>query len=471
MGWGLFISMKKMNKEKLVFLSLGLILLVHSFVLTKLIYFPYPELFIYPYLINHGLAPYGQILDQHFPGLMFLPVNLNNLGMTTPEIARIWSIGLVVATQLMLFFISGAILKSRYKALVVNLLYLVWQPFFEGWVFWIDSFLPLLLLSAFYCLYRGNQGDQGKKGEKWLFISGLFLGLGVVFKQIVLPLSVFVLVYLIWKQRNLRVTLSYIFGLSLPIVLMVIYLISIEVLEDFWYWTVTFNLTTFAQFGRGGGPSLAHLTRVLLVFGSVFLVVRKIRFREAQIVTIFLIGALLGLSTRFDFVHFQPALPFALMAFVFVLGGLRKFWGLGVITLYSLITVWWLVIFYKGHLGDRVISFDSRTKILASKIKDYTRPGEKIFVFGAQPHLYQMSETLPAGDIFVFQFPWFFQVAEKRILEGIIKDQPRIIVSDRTTEIEDQRITDFGRAIDQYINQNYQKIDNVGTTDILRRKG
>ncbi|OGE19721.1 hypothetical protein A3D83_02475 [Candidatus Daviesbacteria bacterium RIFCSPHIGHO2_02_FULL_41_10] len=455
--------------RKIIYLFLGLILLTHILILSKLIYFPYPELFIYPYLTNHGLKPYSQIIDQHFPGLMFLPLNLDNLGMTTPEIARIWSIMLVLATQLMLFFVGKEIFKSNTKAILVNLLYLFWQPFFEGWVLWIDSFLPVILLPAFYSFYK-----------RWIFRTGLLLGLGIVFKQVLIPLAFFVLICFFWKDEKFKVILRYLSGLLLPIIFMVIYLLVIGVFRDFWYWTVIFNLTVFAKSGRGEIPTLAHLFRVLLVFGTPFLILRKIRLTEAQILIIFLTGALLGLSTRFDFVHFQPALPFAVLAFVYSLGSFNKSpqayqaWSgrLKIVGIfgYFLILFWWLNIFYKGHLGNRVIAFDSQIKELAVKIKDYTTPGEKIFVFGREPHLYQMSETLPAGDVFVFQFPWFFQVAEKRILEGIIRDQPQIVISDRTTEIENQKITDFGRTIDQYINENYQKIDNVGTADILRRK-
>jgi len=80
-----------------------------------------------------------------------------------------------------------------------------------------------------------------------------------------------------------------------------------------------------------------------------------------------------------------------------------------------------------------------------------------------------MSQTLPAGDIFVFQFPWFLKIAEDRILEGVKKDKPNIIVSDRTVEIEGQNITDFAKNIDQYIQKNYQIIDRVDKTEILRR--
>lgn len=464
----------KFNK-RLVYLFLGLILLVHTVVLTKLIYFPYPELFIYPYLTNHGLKPYSQILDQHFPGPMFFLLNLNNLGMITPEIARIWSIVNVLIIHIMLFFISSTILKSKVKALGVNLLYLIWQPFFEGWVLWIDSFLPLILLPAFYSLYRGIQSFdlaqdfRGVQGKTWLFICGLLLGLGIVFKQIVFPLSVFVLIYLVWKLRDFRIVSRYILGLSIPVVLMIVYLLGIGVFGDFWYWTITFNLTTYAKFGRGGGPDLAHLSRVLLVFGSAFLVLQWIKFKETKLMLIFLIGTLLGLSTRFDFVHFQPALPFAIMATVYEFGrvdGLKR-WG--TLSLYGFISIWWIFIFYKGHLGNRIISFDSSTQEIATKIRSYTKPGEKIFVFGAEPQLYQMSDTLPAGNIFVFQFPWFLKVAEGRVLEGIIEDKPNIIVSDRSTKIEGQKVTEFARDIDQYISQNYRKIDSVGTVDILQR--
>ena len=89
--------------NKFTLLALGFIVSIHSFILTKLIYFPYPEIFIYPYLTNHGLKPYKEILDQHFPGLLFLPINFNNLGLTNEVIARYWSIGIIVLTHLLIF--------------------------------------------------------------------------------------------------------------------------------------------------------------------------------------------------------------------------------------------------------------------------------------------------------------------------------------------------------------------------------
>ena len=139
------------------------------------------------------------------------------------------------------------------------------------------------------------------------------------------------------------------------------------------------------------------------------------------------------------------------------------------IFIYVVITFWWQKVFYSGHISNKVLLFDEQTKQTALKIRQYTNVGEKIFIFGAVPQLYQMSETLPAGNIFVFQFPWFLAVAEGRILEGIEKDQPKIIISDRTINIEGQAITDYAKNIDQYIQKNYKIIDQVGTTSIMNR--
>lgn len=442
-----------LNKASLVLLTA--IIAIHGLILTKLIYFPYPELFIYPYLTNIGLKPYLQILDQHFPGLLFLPINFNNLGMITPEIARIWSIALVVANQILLFIVGKKLFGSPARALAVNLLYLIWQPFLEGWVLWIDNFLPLFLLPAFYFL------------ETRIFLTGIFMGFAVVFKQTMLPLSGFLFLYLLWRRKNFAVYLT---GLAIPIGLTLVYLAGIGVLKDFWYWTIVFNLTTYAEFGTKAPPTIGFVTRVLFVFGSAFSIIVLSKKKSVFALLIFLAGALIGIFDRADFVHFQPALPFAVLATAFVFFSFSKrIWARAGLLIYAAVVLWWLSVFYKGHIGEKVFFYDPQTKDLALKVESYTKPGEKIFVFGVVPSFYQMTNTRPAGDIFVFQFPWFLKISQERILEGLIKDKPNIIVSERTALIEGEKISDFAKNIDQYISQNYQGIDNVGETKILRR--
>lgn len=452
--------------NKITFFLLTAILLIHILVLTKLIFFPYPEFFIYPYLTNNGFKPYNQILDQHFPGLMFLPVNFNNLGMINEIVARGWLIGVVILTQLLLFFTSRKLLGNNKKALLVSLLYLIWQPFFEGWTFWIDSLLPLLLLPSLYFAYQFLES----KFNKWVFLSGLFLGIGVVFKQILLPLSALLFIYLIFRSRKLNTGIYFILGFLPPILLTIVYLFSIGVIKDFWYWTVTFNLTVFSQYGRKL-PTLTQIIRlsfILIFAGSAVLERKKWRF---ELLAIFIVGALVAIYARFDFIHFQPALPFVLLATALGFESINKLnLKRGAILLYFIVAAAWLTIFYKGHLQDKVFFFDNGTKTIASKVTSLTKSGEKIFIFGTVPHLYQMTSTLPAGDIFVFQFSWFLKVAGDRVLDGLVRDRPNIIISDRNTEIEGIKIKDYAPKIDDYIQQNYEEIDHVGSASIMRRR-
>ena len=445
---------------------LFLIILLHILAIYKLVFLPTPELFIYPYLTNHGLKPYSQILDQHFPGLMFLPVNFDNLGMQNETIARIWLVGIVVATHILIFFICRKVLSSSKKALMVNFLYLLWQPFFEGWVLWLDTFLPLFLLPSFYCIYKYVY-TKGKVTN--VFFAGLFLGLGVIFKQVLIPLSFLILIFLFLYNRRLKTALIFLYGFLPPIILMLLYFWESGVLSDFWYWTVTFNLTTFAQLGRKAAP-FSQFIRVWFVAAFALLPLFFKDKKLSLLLLIFIIFPIVEIYNRFDFVHFQPALPFVIMATIlgFTQNNKHKI-KIFLVLVYGLVALRWLTVFYSGHISNHIFFFDQHTKEIALKVKQYSSPREKIFIFGEIPHIYQMSQTLPAGDIFVFQFPWFLKIAEDRILEGVKKDKPNIIVSDRTVEIEGQNITDFAKNIDQYIQKNYQIIDRVDKTEILRR--
>lgn len=442
-----------MSKFILIF-----IIFAHIFILSKLIFFPYPELFIYPYLTNHGLKPYSQILDQHFPGLLFLPINFDNLGMNNEVSARLWLFGIVFLTHILLFLASKSIFGEK-KALVVSFLYLVWQPFFEGWVLWIDSFLPLFLLPAFLFAIK-----------KRLFLTGIFLGIAIVFKQTVIPLAIFLSLYILVK-KDFKNLFNFAFGVVIPVGLMFLYIISKGIFADFWYWTVIFNLTTYAQFGTQIPKDFGFISRIIFVYGvSLLGFLHKSRSQKI-ILGLFFTGSLIGAIDRANFVHFQPSLPFAILltSLGFYSIGKTKF-ALILVGIYLSVTIWRQNIFYIGHISDKIFFFDLETYDISNKIREYAQEGDKIFVYGGAPHLYQMSKTLPAGDIFVFQFPWFLKIAEDRVLEGIKKDSVDIIISDRTVNIEKEPITNFTKSIDEYISENYEKIDSSGNTEILKRK-
>ena len=203
--------------------------LLHALILWILEFAPYPELFIYPYLASSGFLPYRDILDQHFPGLMFFPLNFFSLGFRDPLSFKLLLILVVTLTSVWIYKIS----RSR----LGGLFYVLWQPFFEGNQLWLDIFLPIFTLPAFYFFQL----------QKW-FLTGLFLGLGVVFKQTLVPLVAFVGLTLLLRRR-FSALVKFSAAVLLPSLLMRLYFYKLGILGDFWFWTIKFNLSVFAASG------------------------------------------------------------------------------------------------------------------------------------------------------------------------------------------------------------------------------
>src|SRR3989344_1326128 len=440
------------------------IILTNILVLSKLNFFPYPELFVYPYLTNHGFVPYRDILDQHFPGLMFFPFNLGNLGMDTPIAARFLQYGVVIITHIVLYLVAKKFLGK--KAILANIFFALWQPFFEGWVLWIDSFLPILTLSSLYFL----------KSKKF-FWSGLFLGLALLFKQVALPLIVIVGIYILFskkkqfKEKKFKPAFYFGFGVVIPTSLLFLYIANLGIWKDFIFWTVTFNMTTFAEMGRKYG-TLSEWGRVIGVYGfSLFAVLNKRLKEETFLIGIFLVGSLASIFARFDFVHLQPNLPFvALLSAFSVIWLFKKKYLRILIAVYALASIFLLSQFYKSRLGDNVYFFGDKEVKVVAEIQKLSRPDEKIFTLGTLPHIYYMADRLPSGEIFVFKFPWFMTHAENRILDGIVNDPPAVIIRDLTAEVEGFMLVSYMPKISEHIDRNYKVVNKVEEIEIMVAK-
>lgn len=454
-----------MIKTKNAYYFLIAIIAVHVFILSRLIFFPYPEMFIYSYLTDQGLLPYTQIFDQHFPGLMFFPINFATLGMTTPEAARIWQYGIVAITQVLLFFTARRFFKSSKWALISSVLYVLWQPFFEGYVLWIDSFIPLFLISAFYFL------SKREKSEADFFLAGSLLGISLIFKQVVFPLIILSSAYLLLRKTKKKMLIWFGVGISIPVTLLLLYILIIGVWKDFYFWTFTFNITTFADMGRKYA-SLGELGKSGLVFGLALIALiyelsKKRLTNSKMALGVFFLGSLIFAYARFDFVHLQPALPFAvLLTALFIKEVSRD--RLKLVGFTYLIATFAVVIpFYKVYLGNRNVFFGDFERKLVEKVHEHAKQGEVIFTLGTTPHLYQLTKTLPPGDVFVFQFPWFMVEAEDKILEGLMSNHPRVIARDPSATTGGVNLIQYMPKINQFVDENYKIVDEVENTEIL----
>jgi hypothetical protein len=457
-----------MNSNFRVKLILTIVVILHIIFLSVLRFFPYPELFVYSYLTQIGLTPYQQIIDQHFPGLMFFPINLASLGIDTISEYRYLQLGIIGLSHIILFLLSKKLIKKDKYVLLPNLMYALWQPFFEGYVLWIDSFVVPIFLGGIYALISLRDKDF-----RTYLISGLLLGLGIVFKQVTAPLLIAVFLFIFSKQRLSKNLFVFFISAIIPGLLMVCYIVSKGIWSEFWYWTVTFNLTIFSDLGRKYA-SVGDIARSLPVFGVaivsfVFLLRKQKNEKNDNVVLIGLtfFSLLIFAYARYDFVHLQPALPYALLLIVIAMQYISKRTMISIGVCIGFLYLYFALPLYQSLLFKPPFFFGDDEIKVSAIVQKYTDPGDSIYAFGTTPHIYYLTQTRPSGDVFVFPFDWFMRVAEPTILEGLHKDPPRVVIRDETAIVSDRRLVDYMQNIEDYVNLGYTVVDTVGSIDIL----
>lgn len=459
--------MKIFLKKNWIWLLLLIVAGCHIALLSQIIFFPYPELFIYPYLTKAGLIPYKQIFDQHFPGIMFFPVNLATLGMDTPMDARFWQYGSVITSHIIIFLIGRKLFKSNFLTILGNLLYLLWQPFFEGYVLWIETFVTPILMISFY-LFLVKRKDS-------FFYSGFFLGLALLFKQVVGPLVVMLTVYLFFVSNERKNIYAFVFGATVPVFFLIIWVSYLGIWLEFIYWTVTFNLTTFAEMGRKL-PDFPSIVRSFLVFGVATLMTLisfvRAKFlgkrnKTLELLFIFFVGTLVFAFARWDYIHLQPTLPFSIFLILLAIRRLDRRRLVLISVMYLFFALLLLIPFYKASYGKRVLFYGDTEMQISDEVGKYADIGESVFAFGTFPHLYQMTNTLPPLKVFVFQFPWFMVQAEDIIYRGIIIDPPKVVVRDKEAEVAGVNLVSFMPKINNYIERYYRVVGVINGSEIM----
>jgi hypothetical protein len=428
--------------------------LLHLLYLWVLEFIPNPEFFIYPYLASSGWLPYRNIIDQHFPGLWLLPVNFFTIGFNNPTSYKVLLLLVVLIQSVFLVWLARKLFPRTRVALYTVLFFAVWQPFFAGSNLWIDLFLPLFTLPAFYFTVRKN----------WL-LTGLFLGLGLLFKQNLVVLLL-VPLYFIFKSPNpWKKLLDMVFGIILPWIPVILFIRANNLWPDFYYWTVVFNLTVYPKLSALA-PSVTDLIKIIFPLGLAVAAFIRLRKTGKFIYLIFiwsLLSVIASLS-RFDLDHFQPAVPFLCLGlgiwadslkpkFRYLLIGLSVFWSL------------WLTLRHQPLL--QTAYFDKNFSTEISEIKKLTRPGDVIFVLGSQPILYSSTGTFPPDNYFAFSLPWYFSGNINKNIYNLFVDPPKLVVFDPESSVDGRNISQYAPALIKYIKLGYHQVDMIGHDIIL----
>jgi len=446
---------------------LFLIIIAHVSILSLIKFFPYPEIFIYPYLVRKGLLPYKDIFDQHFPSLLFSPVNFASLGVNSEVSARFFNLLLIVMNHILLFSSANFILKrQRKKALIANILYLLIQPLFEGNFFWLGSLASFFVLLSFYLLLKLR--SEREVSLSFLVFLGLILGMLLFIKQSMLPFFAIFLVFVFLELKSLRNFLILFFSSLLPFSLSLLWIFNKNIFSDFFYWSVIFNLEIYAEMARKL-PNTSQLIRFTL-FWMTIIIFCFVKRREKYFPEFFslLSASFFLILPRFEFVHLQPTIPILLLAFEKIRVKFANFAKILSFLWILVLVIWWPRFLSKNFLKESP-TFDSVYFEISRRIQSL--PGEKnqIFVFGTSPIIYVITNTIPPTPFSLF-LPWNLSAKEESILNGLKINMPSIVVRDIEASVDGKKVIEFSSRINRFVEENYKVVEEVGSNQILLLK-
>jgi len=407
-------------------------------------------------------------------------------------------------SAILLFFI-GRKLWDQKEGMLASLLFQVGVliPAFDGQYLLMEPFMVFsLLLGVFFFL-------KSEKNAIYLVLSGLAVGLSILFKQFAgLLLLGIVAFYLcgLWPRENrtrewignsVKELSLLCFGVLIPILAIAVYFWAIGGFYDFIQDTV---LRYILHYGRRfdllstaymfASYSIVWIFSAVSVLAITYQFVTKRGWNKELFVAIWLVFSLYALSYR-QFGHYMlTILPSAcllaslslnkaypkLLSISQIRNSLsqRQYVGIfAVVCAFALTLSTVLFIAYQEQEYQADLSLCADKIETANYIKDHTEEDEKIFGFPSATSIHFLSGRHPPVRIFQIHPVWTpDENAEREVIDRLEESNLNyIVVNNRKANVPGTKVitnTTF-RQIAQYIQDNYVIEKSIGNFDIYKR--
>ena len=408
----------KMVKRSYMFLFS--ILLIHLFILISLQFTAWPEMVSFPYLINRGFVAYRDMVHAYPPLLINVLAVLYNVFGYNLLVLKIFGWSLILIGDILIFFIVEKLTKKRSLAFLALFGYVLLQPILEGNMVWPDLAIVPFLLLTFILLLK----------KRYVF-AGVAIGLACLTKQTGGLYLVFTILYIVFRERNLRSLVKF---LAAPVVMFLILLFSLltnGAWVEFLNWTIIYPSKYWTKFPGYVQmiPTKRELIILLVLFSPlIILIIREFKkfFKDSVFLLLFgfFVIGVVGVYPRFSFFHFQPALAFLVVLYFYLIRNLNRKFRYFLLIIFALIVVFSLKSLHFG--GNRF--WDRSDLNFAEVIRHGTRADRPIFLLGLSSSLYTFSNRLPAKP-WLDNFGWYFEIpgVQESTIAGWQEDLPEEI--------------------------------------------
>lgn len=405
-----------MNKT-LVFLLLGIILLRLPSLSEPNRYADEDIYLTIGMALREGRVLYRDIHDNKPPLIYFTAAAVQSV-TNFKFVLLLWNL-----IHMAIFYqLAKLILGNNRRVTILCALFVMLStlPLWEGNIANGEIFMIMPITAAMWLFWKNQASDSFKS---LLGVGGL-LAFGFLFKVTAVFEAGAVAIFLLFYQPVFKSLLDkkvwgLILGFGLPII------ISVGLV--YWWGAGEIYVRSALLQNIGylsswmGGSSSGLLGRVGLIFTLIILVflVRNKLNRSLIFLTVWLLMSLLGalLSSR-PYPHYllQITAPFVLLMGAVTLSQRALAWFIVAITTafaaWQIKTVnFWYYRSWPYYLNflryatrqiskpeyDNFFQGVSRNKIVSSYVRQHTRPGERIFVWGTEPAIYVLANRLPVG--------------------------------------------------------------------------
>lgn len=373
---------------------------------------PWPEMLLWPYLINHGWLPYRDIAIAHSPFLVLALSQFFHLFSVSVASLKIFSWALILGNSLVLYFVSRKLFPQVNSGLVF-LAYLFLAFRYEGNGVWFDQALVVPIVLVYFFLR-----------QKKYFLSGLMFGIALGVKQTAGWFG-FPILMLLFGPAFLHNAIQFIKGFLCVLILWWGTMILMGIFPDYWRWSIQFGLGVLP--GMPGSPSLLQLFSALLPFLVFLLLPLATPAYRKPFLVLFVWSAFgaLGIFPRFGLFHLQPALPFLSLSLVSISNHISKkyhifYW----LVILVLVSSSFRYFFRAWHAPDRFMEPEFLAAVEQAKNSSGT-----MFNFNWWDSAYVLANKFPPRP-WVPQLPWYLSQPQikEQLLESLSLTPPETVI-------------------------------------------
>lgn len=422
--------------------------------------------------LNNGHLLYSEIWDNK-PPLLYVTYALFHGDQFFIRLASLF-VGLL-ATWLF-YSLAKKLFKKFQASIVATVIFTLFfaTPLIEGNIANAENFMLLPIIIAGLLLYHLSEKNtsQHTSQRATLFLAGLFLGIAFLFKIVALFDFVAFFFFLIllalpekWRatvpvmkktlQHMLRYVLPYLLGFFIPLLVTILYFAMQHTLPAFIQATFFGNIGYVGYGNKLLIPQGFLILKALLLVGIICgLILRHKHFsRPTLFILIWLVFSLFNaFFSQRPYTHYLLVLlpSFCLTVGLLLNATTRKiklrFFLLLIVVIgiiFSTFKVYSLkktALYYQNALlfatGKKDVTsyqdfFDHKTPRdyqVATFIKMHTKPNDKIFIWGDNPQIYALSQTLPIN-----KYPVAYHIRQsksglKDTQEALNRIQPKYVI-------------------------------------------